>query len=427
MTKKNTLVKQSSPSPMTALDVQVLIAQAIDKNVPVETMEKLLSMRMQLKAEWAKEQYHEALAAFQAEMPILKKTKIVMNKDGKTERYRYAPLDSIVTQLRSLIEKHGFSYRIEAGIDGRVVNATCAVTHTAGHSESSSFAVPIDPDAYMNEAQKYAAALTFAKRYAFCDSLGVLTGDQDDDAVSISTTAPSMVEKHRRTKKYEEATGAGDPKVEKDHAELATFLADHKIPDGFLLRLLQDKKLIDGRTKTVADLKPGIVLRCLDAKTKENLIKAWAAQQADEDSGSQTPPPPKETPPPKDDERSPFDSGTPTRHSLGEPDPEPPPSTRKTKAPDENGMDQTPRGARTPVVADIEPADILEQEGIDGWRKVKIHFGKQSGTPLGKLPRNSLDWWIENYTPKPYKGTWQEKDLLLDAGLCLASAELSRD
>lgn len=424
MAKQKQLVNQSTESPMTALDVQVLIAQAIDKNVPVETMEKLLAMRTQLKAEWSREQYHQALASFQAEQPIIQKTKIVMNKDGKTERYRYAPLDSIVSQLRKPLEEHGFSYRIEAGIDGRVVKATCIVTHKAGHSESSDFAVPIDPDAYMNEAQKYAAALTFAKRYAFCDSLGVLTGDADDDAVSISTTAPSMVEKHRRTKKYEEETGAGDPKVEKDHAELASFLAKNEIPDGFLLRLLQDKKLIDGRTKAIADLKPGIVLRCLEEKTRANLIKAWAAQQADEDSGSATPPPP--TQPPKAEERSPFDSGTPERHSLGE-EPTPPPPTRKTKAPDENGMDQTPKGARTPIVADIEPSDILEQEGIDGWRKVKIHFGKQSGTPLGKLPRNSLDWWIENYTPKPYKGTWQEKDLLLDAGLCLASAELTRD
>jgi hypothetical protein len=423
MTKNKELVKQSSSTPMSALDVQVLIAQAIDKNVPVETMEKLLSMRTQLKAEWSREQYHAALAAFQSDQPIIKKTKIVMNKDGKTERYRYAPLDSIIAQLKAPLKEHGFSYRIEAGIEGRVVKATCVVTHNAGHSESSSFAVPIDPDAYMNEAQKYAAALTFAKRYAFCDSLGVLTGDQDDDAVSISTSAPSMVEKHRRTKKYEDETGAGDPKVERDHAELASFLAANKIPDGFLLRLLQDKKIIDGHTKTVAALKPGIVLRCLDDKTKSNLIKAWAAQQADEDSGSATPPPPKAAPPtkPKDEERSPFDSGTPDREPMGAP------KVITRPAAEDEGMDQTPRGARTPIVADIEPSDILEQEGIDGWRKVKIHFGKQSGTPLGKLPRNSLDWWIENYTPKPYKGTWQEKDLLLDAGLCLASAELSRD
>ena len=419
MTKKLEVVKPSAA--MTPNDVQILIAQAIDKGVPVETMEKLLSMRQQLKTEWAREQYHAALSAFQAEQPIIKKTKIVLNKDGKTERYRYAPIDSIISQLKSLIEKHGFNYKIDAGIEGRTVQATCVVTHKDGHSEQSSFAVPIDPDAYMNEAQKYAAALTFAKRYAFCDALGVLTGDVDDDAVSIASTAPSMTG-HKRTRKYEEETGGADPKVQADHIELQKFLEENHIPEGFLLRLLQDKKLIDGHTKSVHDLKPGIVLRCLDANSKGNLIKAWAAQKADEDSGSATPPPPK-----KDDNRSPFDSGTPDRKPLvDEHDKKPTPPPRKTARP-EPGEDQTVGKLRSPIVEDISPADILEQEGVENWRKVKIHFGKNAGTPLGKLNGDSLRWWIANYTPKPYKGTWQEKDLLLDAGLCLASAELSRE
>src|SRR3990167_3791525 len=34
----------------------------------------------------------------------------------------------------------------------------------------------------MNAAQKVASALTYAKRYAFCNAFGILTGDADDDA-----------------------------------------------------------------------------------------------------------------------------------------------------------------------------------------------------------------------------------------------------
>ena len=33
--------------------------------------------------------------------------------------------------------------------------------------------------------------------------------------------------------------------------------------------------MIDGHTKFVAQLKPGILLRCLSPKSKENLLKAW--------------------------------------------------------------------------------------------------------------------------------------------------------
>jgi hypothetical protein len=36
----------------------------------------------------------------------------------------------------------------------------------------------------MNAQQKVASALTYAKRYAFCNALGILTTDQDDDAQS---------------------------------------------------------------------------------------------------------------------------------------------------------------------------------------------------------------------------------------------------
>jgi hypothetical protein len=422
MAKKQALVKRLTPAvPVPAggeaRDVHMLIAQAIDRNVNVETMEKLLAMRQQLKSEWSREQYHAALSAFQAECPIIKKSKVVMNKDGKTERYRYAPIDSIISQLKSLIEKHGFNYRVDAGIDGRVVQATCIVTHKEGHSEQSSFGVPIDPEAYMNEAQKYASALTFAKRYAFCDAFGVLTGDEDSDAVSIAASSPTIG--HRRTKAYEEETGKGDPKVQNDLADLNTFLASNKIPDGFLLHLLQEKKLIDGHTKSLEQLKPGVLRRCLDDKTKANLIKAWSAQQADEESGSQEAPTP--TPPVKKD-----------RHPFGgdEPDLKAPaakPEKDKAAAREEvhtNEGDQRTQ-TRQPVVKDIAPNDVLEQEDIDNWRKVKLHFGKQAGTPLGKLQANSLRWWIDNYVPKPYKGTWQEKDLLLDAALCLASEELA--
>ena len=63
--------------------VTVLISQAIDKNASVQTMERLLAMRRELKAEYAREAYDNAMSAFQAECPIIKKTKNVFTKTGK--------------------------------------------------------------------------------------------------------------------------------------------------------------------------------------------------------------------------------------------------------------------------------------------------------------------------------------------------------
>lgn len=160
-----------------------LISQAINKGVSVDTMERLMKMRREMKEEYAKEQFDKSLADFQSECPVIKKTKNVLNKDKVSTRYKYAPLDAIVNQVRPLLQRHGFSYSINAKVENSTVMAIMKVTHRAGHSETSEFQIPIDPDAFMNQQQKFASALTFAKRYAFCNAFGILTGDDDDDGV----------------------------------------------------------------------------------------------------------------------------------------------------------------------------------------------------------------------------------------------------
>lgn len=171
---------------------EALISQAIDKKVPVETMEKLLSMRRELKKEWAEEQFNTAMAEFQNECPIIDKGKAVMNSNSQTARYKYAPLEEIVRQAGPVIAKHGFSYIIKAKVAENVVKANVKVTHKYGHSDESEFEVPIDPKAFMNEQQKFASALTYAKRYAFCNAFGIMTGDEDDDSNANTEDKPKQ-------------------------------------------------------------------------------------------------------------------------------------------------------------------------------------------------------------------------------------------
>ena len=166
------------------LNPEVLIAKAIEKNVPVETMEKLLAMRDKLKKEWAEEQFYKALAGFQSECPTIKKTKIVKDKHGKI-RYRYAPLESIIEQVKDLLKAYNFSYTIQSRLEDGQLIVTCELHHKDGHSKSSEFRVPIYDSNYMNNIQKYASSLTYAKRYAFCNATGIMTGDEDNDGQLI--------------------------------------------------------------------------------------------------------------------------------------------------------------------------------------------------------------------------------------------------
>lgn len=158
-------------------DPESILRYAVDKGANVETIERLMNVRRELKAEQAKEEFDTALAAFQSECPI-----IVKNKAGAKNAYKYAPLDSIVSQVRDLIQKHGFSFTITSDIEPGFVKAICKITHRRGHSESSQFKVPIDSkNPMMTDPQRYGGSMTFAKRYAFCNGFGILTADEDVD------------------------------------------------------------------------------------------------------------------------------------------------------------------------------------------------------------------------------------------------------
>ena len=166
--------------PSQSFDVESVFRLAIEKGGGVETIERLMAIRREMKAEAAKAAFDAALAAFQSECPVIQKTKA-----GAKNAYHYAPIEEIVEQTKALRSKHGFSHQITAETTNGKVKATCKVTHREGHCDFAVFEVPIDSKNPMqSDPQKYAAALTFATRYAFRSAFGIVTGDEDNDAAT---------------------------------------------------------------------------------------------------------------------------------------------------------------------------------------------------------------------------------------------------
>jgi hypothetical protein len=185
---------QDSPPLLAPLDPQALLAKAIEHNVSVDTLERLLTLRERLKAEQARDAFFMALAAFQGACPVIAKTKTITIRpqSGAGYSYKYAPLDVIVEQVRGHLQEHGLSYTIKTRQDEGSLTAICEVHHEAGHTEASELTVPIDRAARMNDTQKVGAARTYAMRYAFCNAFGILTGDEDTDAATVEPDAPAV-------------------------------------------------------------------------------------------------------------------------------------------------------------------------------------------------------------------------------------------
>ncbi len=187
---KKDIIETSQNAPQLMGDAERLIAQAIDKQVPVETMERLLAMRRELKAERAKEEYDQAMAQFQAECPTIQKTREVHTKSGALA-YRYAPIESIVEQIKEALRNNRFSYSTNMELLPNGVKVSVKVVHGAGHSETTDMSVPFGTQTQiMSQTQVVAAATTFAKRYAFCNAFGILTGDEDTDARTSQPETP---------------------------------------------------------------------------------------------------------------------------------------------------------------------------------------------------------------------------------------------
>ncbi len=173
-TKSQDIIQQENAA-------ESLLALAIKQGTPLETIEKFMDLRDREEKRVAKIAFDDAMAKLQGQCPVIAKKK-------QGNNYKYAPLDDIVSQVRSLLQECGFSYRIEATMDVDMVIATCVAVHKNGHSEKSSFTAKIEKvvsktgSSVRTAMQDSAASLTFAKRYAFCNAFGIMTGDEDTDA-----------------------------------------------------------------------------------------------------------------------------------------------------------------------------------------------------------------------------------------------------
>ena len=169
--------------PPAVIDAGALLAQGIQQGLGVDALERLLSMRRELQAEQAKASFFAALANFQAQIPPIPKSQTARVSSAKGSfAYRYADLADIQRAIAPVLADHGLSVTFDTEQDqgGYVIKAK--VHHVGGHSETTTFRVPLDGGARINSTQAAGSALTYGRRYALTAALGIVTADEDDDA-----------------------------------------------------------------------------------------------------------------------------------------------------------------------------------------------------------------------------------------------------
>jgi len=172
------VVHQTSPSAI--ID---LLQVAIEHNLPVEALERLQALHERVSDRAAAIEFARELAGFQEECPpiVKRSTAKVMTRGGVSYSYKYAELDQIARTVRPLLARRGFSYTWDSDVRDKAVHCVCILRHVNGHFEKANFSAPVESAAGMSEQQKHASALTYARRQALVQVLGLTTTDPDTD------------------------------------------------------------------------------------------------------------------------------------------------------------------------------------------------------------------------------------------------------
>lgn len=178
-------------APAGTAGIQQLLAAAVDRQLPVEAMEKLVTLYERMADRQAAQEFAAAMAAFQAECPAVKhsRTAKFATKSGQGVEYSYAELPAIAETIRPFLHKHGLTYRWNSTPDGKLCQ--CIVRHENGHEISSTFPVLVDDNSLRSSAQNHAAALTYARRQSLVQALGLTSADSDIDGRMGHSRGPS--------------------------------------------------------------------------------------------------------------------------------------------------------------------------------------------------------------------------------------------
>ena len=156
-----------------------LLEIAVQQNLDVDKLERLMELDERWRAQRAKEAYFGALAKFQAAVPSLAKDSLV---SFGTTKYKFASLPVIKDTIQSALSEAGLTYRWEfEDREGGELTATCLITHVDGHSEKTSMSAPADSSGSKNPVQQIGSTMTYLQRYTLIGALGLTTADKDDD------------------------------------------------------------------------------------------------------------------------------------------------------------------------------------------------------------------------------------------------------
>jgi hypothetical protein len=153
---------------------------AKDPNVPVDKLERLVSLQERVMAKNAEAEFHAALSEMQAELPTIGERGGIKDRAGNVQS-SYALWEDVNRAILPILKKHGFSLTFRQESKENAICVTGVLAHRNGHSERTSITLPADTSGSKNAVQAVGSSVSYGKRYTAGMLLNLTSCGEDDD------------------------------------------------------------------------------------------------------------------------------------------------------------------------------------------------------------------------------------------------------
>lgn len=173
---------QESQNTATAI-IQVIERAALNPDIDVEKMERLLAMQERIMTRNAEMAFNAAMRTAQEEMP-----KVLRNKRNDQTSSNYADLERVNEAIVPVYTKHGFSLSFGTGtstLDGHIL-ITCLVSHVDGHTRPYQCDMPLDLAGIKGNQNKtpthaHGSTMSYGRRYLTLLIFNITLTNEDKD------------------------------------------------------------------------------------------------------------------------------------------------------------------------------------------------------------------------------------------------------
>jgi len=140
---------------------------------PTELLQ-FMELQERFEANEARKAFVMAMSKFRADCPTILKTESAHNS-------KYASIAKTLGQIKQIMSDNGLSHSWRTNQEGANITVTCVLTHSQGHSESTSLTAAPDTSGSKNAIQAIGSTVKYLERYTLEACLGLASSEEGDD------------------------------------------------------------------------------------------------------------------------------------------------------------------------------------------------------------------------------------------------------